>query len=66
MLIWHLNAFGEMSIKLFCLVLKLGDCQKINYLLCKDIEGYHMYKCISEVEEIMDFPTYLSESIEGT
>lgn len=25
-----------------------------------------MYKCISEIEEIMDFPTYLSESIEGT
>ena len=26
MLIWHLNVFGEMSIKLFYLVLKLGDC----------------------------------------
>ena len=26
MLIWHLHVFGEMSIKFFSLVLKLGDC----------------------------------------
>lgn len=41
-------------------VFKTGWLSKNQLFIVQDIEGYHMYKCISEIEEIMDFPTYLS------